>query len=306
MKVTAITLLLLLCVAALRYPGFFSATVFTDLLRDNAFLGIAAIGMTFVILSGGIDLSVGAVIGFVSIFSSRLMRDADLPGPIIVLLSISIGVAFGVCQGWLISRCSLPPFLVTLAGMFVARGLAFAVSMEAITITDPLYRFAAQSRLTLPLMFLATFAAAAFALGRRSFGRNVYALGGNADSALLMGVPVARVRIAVYAVSGFCAALAGIAHGVYTSSGNATAGTLFELDAIAAVVIGGATLTGGVGTVSGSVLGVLVLGVIQTAITFEGTLSSWWTKITTGVLLLFFILLQRVFKRTATDPHSME
>jgi len=129
------------------------------------------------------------------------------------------------------------------------------------------------------------------------FGRNVYALGGNEQSALLMGLPVARTKIGVYALSGFCSSSAGIVYSLYTFSGNPTAGTALELDAIAAVVIGGTLLSGGVGTVFGTLLGVLIFGIIQTAIMFQGSLSSWWTKIAVGILLLVFILMQNVIQK---------
>jgi simple sugar transport system permease protein len=127
------------------------------------------------------------------------------------------------------------------------------------------------------------------------FGRTVYAIGGNEQSAVLMGLPVSRAKVGVYALSGFCGALGGIVLAIYTSSGNAVAGTGLELDAIAAVVIGGTMLTGGYGSIFGTLLGLLIFAILQTAITFDGNLSSWWAKIVTGGLLLAFILMQRAF-----------
>jgi simple sugar transport system permease protein len=146
------------------------------------------------------------------------------------------------------------------------------------------------------LMFLVVFAAGVYVAGSTRFGRTVYAIGGSEQSAHLMGLDVARTKVAVYALSGFCSALGGVALVVYTSAGNAINGTGLELDAIAAVVIGGTLLTGGYGSVVGTLFGLLILSVIQTAIIFEGSLSSWWAKIVTGVLLLAFILLQRVLQ----------
>jgi ribose/xylose/arabinose/galactoside ABC-type transport system permease subunit len=291
---TVAALVLLVTIASLRYQHFFSGAVLLDLLRDNAYLGIVAVGMTFVILTGGIDLSVGAVLGLTSIVSAKLMADHGWPGYLTMIFAVALGSAFGAFQGLIIARFKLPAFLITLAGLFLARGLAFVVSTQALTVKDPVYQALGGWRYTLPALFLLVFAIAAFLLHFRPFGRHVYAIGGNEGSALLMGLPVANTKVSVYAISGFCAALAGVAHGIYTSSGNATAGTLLELDAIAAVVIGGTLLIGGIGTVIGTPLGVLVLGVIQTAITFEGTLNSWWTKIVSGALLLAFILLQKV------------
>ena len=203
-------------------------------------------------------------------------------------------------MGWVIARFSLPPFLVTLAGMFLARGLGFVVSVESISLNDGFFVKASGLPWVLPGLFIGALVVGGSVLAGRPLGRNVYAVGGNESSAQLMGLPVAHTKVVVYAISAFCATLAGIAFALYTSAGNASAGVGLELDAISAVVIGGTLLTGGVGSVVGTFLGVLLLGVIQTAISFDGTLSSWWTKIVSGVLLMVFILLQRLFQgRTA-------
>jgi len=148
-------------------------------------------------------------------------------------------------------------------------------------------------------MVFVIIAIAAAAMARwTTFGRHIYAVGGREESARLMGLPVGRTKIQVYAFSGLCSALAGIVYALYTFSGNPTAGTMLELDAIAAAVIGGALLTGGVGTIAGTVLGVLIFAVIQTAIVFDGRLSSWWVRIAIGVLLLVFLAAQRLIRRT--------
>jgi len=288
--------------ASIRYDGFFSWVVFVNLLQDNSFLGLAAIGMTFVILSGGIDLSVGAVVGFTSILVARLMAHQMHPLPAI-LAALAIGTGFGAGMGGLIRFAALPPFLVTLAGMFFMRGLGLVISLETITIRHGLYEgINALSLRVFPvtaILFLGTLGAAIYLAQYTRFGRTVYAIGGSEQSAMLMGLPVGRTKVWLYALSGFCSALAGVTYTFYTSSGNATAGTMLELDAIAAVVIGGTLLSGGVGYVFGTLIGVLILGVIQTIITFEGTLSSWWTKIAIGLLLLGFILLQRYLQSSA-------
>ncbi|MBI2927064.1 MAG: sugar ABC transporter permease YjfF [Verrucomicrobia bacterium] len=297
---TVAVFVLLYAAAAMRYEGFLSARVFTNLLRDNAFLGLAAIGMTFVILSGGIDLSVGAMIGFTSILIGKLIAAGWHPA-FAILLALAAGAGAGAGMGALIRHFALPPFLVTLAGMFLLRGLAFVIGLETVTIQHPLYSAVADFGLRVfpatAIVFLLTLVVAIFVAHYTRFGRNVYAMGGNEQSALLMGLPVGATKVRLYALSGFCSALAGVLHTFYTSAGNATAGTMLELDAIAAVVIGGTLLSGGVGYAFGTLVGVLILGVIQTIITFEGTLSSWWTKIVIGVLLLLFILLQRLVQR---------
>ncbi|MFN3682819.1 MAG: galactofuranose ABC transporter, permease protein YjfF [Fimbriimonadaceae bacterium] len=281
--------------ASLRYEHFFSFDVFLNLLRDNAFLGLAAIGVTFVILSGGIDLSVGAMIGFVGVFCATLMN-AGVPGWAAIALAVALGTLVGLGMGSLVAFFDLPPFLVTLAGMFLLRGMALVISMEALRIDDPLFQALGHSKWVAPGLLLAVLLLGVYLANFRPFGRAVYAVGGNEQSALLMGLPVRRTKVLVYALSGFCSSLGGVVFAFYTLSGNANSGMTLELDAIAAAVIGGTLLTGGVGHLFGTLLGVLILGTIQTVISFEGTLSSWWTRIAVGLLLLAFIGLQKLFQ----------
>lgn len=300
---TALVCGLLYAAACWRYTGFFSTGVAINLIADNAFLGLAAVGMTFVILSGGIDLSVGAMIGLGSIVAAMLIERAGIHPAVAATAILAGGAAFGAGMGGLIHWFRLPPFLVTLAGMFLARGAAFAVSLDSVTIRHEAYRSLSVATLGgLPLtavIFLAAVAAAMYVAHFTPFGRVVYAVGGSESSAELMGLPVASTRVAVYALSGLCSAGAGLVYTLYTSSGNASAGTMLELDAIAVVVIGGTLLSGGVGTVLGTLLGVVIYGTIQTAIIFEGTLNSWWTRIAVGGLLLLFILLQKLVQQRA-------
>ena len=295
--------------ASLLYPRFCSLGVFLNFFTDNAMLGVTAIGMTFVLLSGGIDLSVGAVIGCSSILIAHMVEQAHWHPVVVIAMVLVLGIAFGTGMGSLIHLFDLPPFLVTLAGMFFCRGIALLISTESISITHPFYdRLSALSirvdrHATLSLVamiFLAMLAVAIFVSLYRPFGRNVYAIGGSQTSATLMGLPVGTTKIAVYALSGFCSALAGVICTIYTGSGDATSATGLELDAIAAVVIGGTLLSGGSGYVGGTLLGVLIYGIIHTAINFQGTLSSWWIKIAVGVLLLIFIVLQKLLHRKNT------
>ncbi len=300
---TAAVFVVLYAIAAFRYPGFFSARVLANFFTDNAVLGIVAVGMTFVILGGGIDLSVGGMIGLSSILLARLIETSHLSALLAAMLLIVLGAGFGAAMGALIQFFALPPFLVTLGGMFFARGLGFVIALQSISISNPTYAQLAEWRLPLwgkiglpltAIVFILVFVLGLFLAHGTRFGRNVYALGGNENSALLMGLPVAATKIGIYSLSGALSALAGVVFTLYTFSGNPTAGNGLELDAIAAVVIGGTLLTGGVGYMAGTLLGVLIFGVIQTALTFEGTLSSWWTRIAIGGLLLIFILLQKV------------
>lgn len=302
---TALVCLLLYVGAGMKFENFFSLRVFINFFSENAFLGIAAIGMTFVILSGGIDLSVGGMIGLVSILLALLIQKFHLHAALAIPLVLFLGTFLGTIMGTLIHYFALPSFLVTLAGMFFARGVGLVLSQESISASK--YFDAIAARLEIPLgsgivfpatalLYFAAFLIAIWIAHFTRFGRNVYAIGGNEQSATLMGLPVALTKIGVYALSGFCSALAGVVYTLYTFSGNATAGMGLELDAIAAVVIGGTLLSGGVGYLAGTFVGILIFGIIQTAITFQGTLSSWWTKIVVGGLLLAFILLQKLIQ----------
>ncbi|WP_113097956.1 galactofuranose ABC transporter, permease protein YjfF [Agrobacterium sp. fls2-241-TYG-188a] len=289
-----------LCV--MQYPGMFSTRVVGNLLTDNAFLGIASVGMTFVILSGGIDLSIGSVIAFASVFVAVLVGTYNVHPLVAFAAVLVISTLFGCLMGAMIRFLSIPPFVVTLAGMFLARGAAYLISTESVPISHPVidaiqgfyFRFPGGGRLTaLAIVMLIVFAVGIFLASRTRFGANIYALGGNQQSAELMGVPIGKTIIGIYALSGFLSGLAGIVYTLYTSSGYSLATVGMELDAIAAVVIGGTLLTGGTGLVAGTFIGLLIQGLIQTYIVFEGTLSSWWTKIVIGVLLFIFIVLQR-------------
>ncbi|RYC33309.1 sugar ABC transporter permease YjfF [Lichenibacterium minor] len=289
-----------LCI--LQFPAFGTTRVMGNLLTDNAFLGIAAVGMTFVIVSGGIDLSVGAVIAFVGVFLAVGIGRLGIPPALAFALALLVASLFGAAMGAVIHVFEIPPFIVTLAGMFLARGASSVITTESVPIDAPLYArlndvvvmLPGKGRLTLVAMvMLAVFAAASLVAHRTRFGRNVYAIGGNRTSAELMGIPVGTTTVLIYAFSGLCAGIAGIVFSLYTSAGYSLAAVGVELDTIAAVVIGGTLLTGGSGFVMGTFVGVLIQGMIQTYITFDGTLSSWWTKIVIGLLLFGFILLQR-------------
>lgn len=299
---TAMVFIALYGFAASKYEGFFTLRVFINLLGDNSFLAIAAVGMTFVILSGGIDLSVGSVLAFTTIFIATLTGKHGMHPALAILLALCLGTALGTGMGWLIHRYELPPFLVTLGGMFFARGMAFVVSQESIEIAHPFYSAVQAFDFPLPataVVFLCVFALGIFLAHYTRFGRNVYAVGGSESSARLMGLPVGRTKVAVYALSGLCSALAGVVASFYMGSGNPAIGVGFELDVIASVVIGGTLLSGGVGTLAGTLAGVLIFGTIQSALTFDGRLNSWWLRIVVGGLLLLFILFQRFLSRSS-------
>jgi simple sugar transport system permease protein len=308
---------LLYTAGAVRFRGFASLAIFAGFFSDNAVLGVAAVGMTFVILSGGIDLSVGSMVGLTTVALAMLLEEGHVPSSAAIPLVLAGGLVFGLAQGTLIQRFGLPPFLVTLAGMFLARGLALLLH-DAMPIAHGLdafsglsITFAGQNISAPVIIFGAVLLVSSFVAHFTRFGRWVYAVGGNEQSAFLMGLPVARTKIAVYALSGFCSALAGVVCAIFMQSGDPRHGRGLELDAIAAVVIGGALLTGGVGYIFGTLLGVLILGMIQTGISFQGNMTAGWTRLFIGGLLLAFILLQRFLqsrkfgrKKPATAPSN--
>jgi ribose/xylose/arabinose/galactoside ABC-type transport system permease subunit len=288
----------------LRYDFASPAQVFLNLFVDNAYLIVLAAGMTFVLLTGGIDLSVGSVVALSTVIVATTLREG-WPMPLAVGSALVMGPLLGLLMGLVIEHFDVQPFIVTLAGMFLARGLCYVISVDTLPIKDPLLR-----RLGLSYVYLyedkfirwtvviavTVVIIAAYTLHQTRFGRTVYAVGGNRQSAQLMGLNASRARVSVYAISGFCAALAGLLLAVQKLSGYSLNGVGMELDAIAAAVIGGVLLSGGVGFVFGSLIGVLVLGTIQTFVTAEN-LDSYWTRIMTGALLLVFVLVQRLVVR---------
>ncbi|MCO1338833.1 sugar ABC transporter permease YjfF [Kocuria polaris] len=292
---------LMLAIGGVRYDNFLSPGVMSNLFINNAHLIVLAVGMTFVILTGGIDLSVGAVLALSSVVTATLLQAGWSLGTV-VPIAILAGSVMGLGMGVMIQYFDVQPFVATLAGMFLARGLCFLFAPESVPIRDESFVSLSSWSISLGgwrvtgavVIALAAVAAAWWILHRTRFGRTVYAVGGGEQSALLMGLRVERTKVLVYVISGTCAGLAGVLFAMFSRSGYALTGVAMELDAIAAVVIGGTLLIGGTGFVLGSIIGVMVLGLIQTIITFEGTLSSWWTKIVIGALLLVFVVLQRI------------
>ena len=288
------------------YGRIVAFSTMSNLLINNAYLIILAVGLTFVILTGGIDLSVGAVIAISSLVGVMLANAGWNPLVVIVLM-ILIGSVFGVASGVLIQYFNVQPFIATLAMMFLARGLASILSTTPQRLADDsaIRTLSTQWKVydgpkiddlvTTPNVLIAALVVivAFFMLHRTRFGRTVYAIGGSEQSALLMGLPVVRTKLSIYVISG---TLAGLAAVVYTSklgiAQNIT-GVGWELDAIAAVIIGGTLLTGGAGFVLGSVIGALVLGLMNVLITRDGGIPPEATTIITGGILLAFVLLQR-------------
>jgi galactofuranose transport system permease protein len=309
MAVTAMTLILLFGVFSIFFTNFLSLRVIANLFINNAHVGVIAVGLTFVILSGGIDLSVGSVMAFTTVFVATLIERRDVHPGFAILFALGAGSLFGAAMGAMIQVYKLPAFLVTLAGMFLARGMAFVVSSSELSIRHPFYGMLGDVAVRIggvriglaAIIFVGVLIIGCVVTHWTRFGRNVYAIGGNEHSALLMGLPVAATKIGIYAISGFCAALGGVAFTLQAPSGNPLNGQGLELDAIAAVVIGGTLLAGGVGYMEGTLLGILIYGTILTAPDYVSGFDSSWQRIAIGGLLLIFILLQRFLSRAATQ-----
>jgi galactofuranose transport system permease protein len=256
--------------------------------------------MTFVIVTGGIDLSVGSVMAFTGISCAELL-DAGQPAVVVVPVIILGGALIGLMIGCLVQYFDVQPFIASLAGLFLARGLAFVVSLKSIRVEDSSVLWLQSTRFRFgdwyitPTGILALLVAVVGALVMQytRFGRTVYAVGGSEQSARLMGLAVARTKVLVYVISGVCGGLAGLVLTAYSGAGYPRNGIGTELDVIAAVVIGGTLLTGGTGYVLGSVIGVFVYGTIKTVISYQGAEQSW-TRIIVGLMLLVFIVVQRV------------
>jgi len=287
------------------YPAMTKPQVFVNLFINNASLLIISIGMTLVVLMGGIDLSVGGMIALTSVASAALLQ-LNVPPVVVMLLMLLMGILIGFAMGCIIHYLKVEAFVVTLMGLFFARGMAFVISRTSITISNELYRYLALTKIPIPFfdnagIYIPTLVGIVlliivYVISRFSyFGRTVFAIGNNEQSALLMGMPVARTKIMVYSISGFCSALAGIVFSISLLSGFGGYAQSMEMDAIASVVIGGTALTGGQGNVIGTLFGVLINGTIVTILQLNGTLTSWWTRIGVGILTLIFIGVQSLF-----------
>jgi ribose transport system permease protein len=295
--------IVLLAGTALFGHRFASALNFGNIALDSSDLLLIAIGMTFVILSGGIDLSVGSLLALSGVLTAYASRWGTLPA---VLVPLGVCALFGLANGLLVGRARIAPFIVTLAGLLFARGLAFAVSNEGnhvyiIPANLALTRIGQARRLgrAAPVWFaLAVFAAGLIVLNRSRFGQAVFAIGGSEEAAELMGLPVARVKTLVYVLSSVLTGLAGVLVAAQTQSGLPTIGEGRELEAIAAVVIGGTLLSGGAGSLTGTLAGVLLLKVIQNLINQVGTLTAYYQQVVSGTFLIVVVLIQtRLAKR---------
>ena len=296
----AVAILILLFIGAEIFlrGDFITPRTISALLLDNAYLLILAVGMTFVIVTGGIDLSVGSVMAFTGIWLAKLL-EAGTPLAIAMPAILVGGALVGLLIGILVQYFEVQPFIASLAGLFLARGLAFVVSLSSIKVETEAVLWLQSTRMRLGdwyitptgILALLVVLVGAYVMQYTRFGRTTYAIGGNRQASL-MGLKVARATVSVYVISGVCGGLAGLVLTAYSGAGYPRNGIGTELDVIAAVVIGGTVLTGGRGYVLGSMIGVFVYGTIKTIISYMGAEQSW-TQIIIGVLLLVFIVVQR-------------
>jgi len=307
---TLAALVVLLIVGQLRYStdsrDFITMRLFSNLFIDNSYLLVLAIGMTFVIISGGIDLSVGGVVALVGLVVAKLLL-AGVPLPLVLVVGVLVGTAVGALIGVMVQYFRIQPFIASLAGLFLARGLANLIGTTAIGIKDEGFASLASWKIKfgvkpdiwyVNLSMIVAFVVllvAIYLLHYTRFGRTVYGLGAGdgGQAAGLMGLRPGMTKMWVYVISGTFAGVGGILFALYTKSGYNLSGVGMELDAIASVVIGGALLTGGVGYVLGTLAGVTLYGLILVICNREG-LEPWWNRILIGAILLGFVLLQRV------------
>lgn len=293
--------------------GFAKPQMFLNLFVSNAGLLVIGCGMTIVMITGGIDISVGSVTALVCMVSAYVMENKGMSAYAAVIISLAIGLAFGVVQGYLVAYLDIQPFIVTLAGMFFGRGMTAIVSTDMIAITNETFLKWAKFHINLPfgtynqkgqylpayiyptvIIALVVVILVSIMLKYSKFGRKLYAIGGNQQSALMMGLNVKRTKFQAYVLAGFLSGLGGFLFCLNSCAGFVEQAKGLEMDAISSAVIGGTLLSGGVGTAVGTLFGVLIKGTISSLITTQGTLSSWWVRITLSALLCFFIVLQAV------------
>jgi ribose/xylose/arabinose/galactoside ABC-type transport system permease subunit len=298
-----VVLVIVACLAAVVFGGrFASVDNFLNILEASSFLGLVAVGMTFVIVGGGIDLSVGSLLALSAVLAAFGSQYGSV---VAVAMPLAMCGLLGLVNGLLIARARIAAFIVTLATLLFARGLAFAVSSEGNTIFHIDEHLAviglgqgSIAGIRIPVII----AGVAFLIGwvvltRTRYGIAVTAIGASEDAARLMGLPIARVKTVMYLVSGLLAGLAGLLVAARSSSGQSTIGVGLELQAIAAVVIGGTLLTGGAGSIAGTLAGVLLLNVINNVINQVGTLTSYFQQVVSGVFLIIVVLVQRYLSR---------
>lgn len=282
--------------ASLRYDKFFTLLNLTNISRQVSMLGLVATGMTFVILTGGIDLSVGSILAVSGVIAAKLSGYGLM---VALPAALLVAALLGLINGLFITRLKIVPFIATLAMMIAARGLAYISTGEATATIEklsPTFRFLARGNIGIvpfpALLFLSVLCIFAIVAHYSSFGQRVYAVGGNEEAARMMGLGVDGVKLVVYSLNGLMAGLAGVIVTSRLGAGQSVAGEGWEMTTIAAVVVGGTHLAGGVGGFGKTLIGVLTIGTITNIINLQGNVSSWWHGIIMGGLLLMVVIIQ--------------
>ena len=287
---------LLFVMLSLVKDSFFTSINLFNVARQITVNIILASGLTMAILIGGIDLSVGSIIAVSACLVGGLMTNNHLPVGVAILISILVGMLFGAINGLLISRTNIPPFIITLGTMNIGRGIArLYTDTSTILISDPVFSYIGKGKLfgmiPIQIIYIILFCLLAwFILNRTQFGRHMYAVGDNEQAALFTGINVKRVKFFVYILVGFFAACAGILSAARTSSALFSVGEGYEMDAIAAVVLGGTSMTGGVGRLAGSIIGALLIGVLSNGMNLLGFDASWQYVVKGAVLVLAVLI----------------
>jgi ribose transport system permease protein len=281
-------------------PHFLTVSNLLNVLEQTAINAIVAVGMTFVIVSGGIDLSVGSVLALAGVVLASTLA-AGAPVPVAILLALSVGAACGLLNGVLVAFGRLPPFIVTLGMMSVARGAAlmWAEGRPISGFSEPFRAIATDRVLMMPSPVVITaviYLCAHLVLARTVFGRAAYAIGGNEEAARLSGVAVGFHKTMIYGVSGLMSGAAAILLTARLNSAQPTAGTMYELDAIAATVIGGTSLLGGEGTLAGALIGALIMGVLRNGLNLLNV-SSFFQQVVIGLVIIGAVLVDTMLKR---------
>ncbi|MEP7109786.1 MAG: ABC transporter permease [Ferruginibacter sp.] len=297
-----IAFLLLAITMAVSSPYFLRTGNLLNILKQISINGIVAVGMTFVIISGGIDLSVGSIVALSAVFASTYAHPGDYSLFVPLVIGLLAGSACGFLNGVLIAKRRLPPFIVTLGMMTIARGVALVYSngRPVINLSDQYNHIGGGYFFGLPIpaiIFLAVAAWGMLVLNYTKFGRHIYATGGNELAARISGVNTDQKKIIVYTMAGFFAGLAGIVLSSRIMTGSPVGGAGYELDAIAAVVIGGSSLKGGIGTIGGTIMGALIIGVISNGLDLL-SVSSYWQQIVKGGIIVLAVM---VDKNQGTD-----
>lgn len=290
-----LALILLCIVMTLSTRNFATQTNIINVIRQVSINGVLAMGMTFVVLTRGIDLSVGSLTALSGVFLALLLRDFGMPIPVVILGSVSLGMLMGAISGYFVAYRNAPPFVVTLAMMTAARGLTFVLSNgRPISPLPSAYLVIGTGNiLGIPIpsiIFIVLFIIGALILKYFRIGRYIYAVGGNEKAALVSGISTKAVKLFVYVVSGFLCGVAAIILTARVSAGLPQAGTSYELDAIAATVIGGTSLSGGKGRLWGTLVGVLLIGVVNNGLDLLNV-SSFYQQIVKGVIILGAVLI---------------